>query len=188
MDPTAFDPRAPVEFRPQFGILALIFPGLGHAAQGQLHRGLLIGSGILGLFLGGIFVGGIDVVDRQEDRLWFMAQSLVGPLAFGVDYVHQNHFKVLEPGDPAKQRPPTARSAMPGEIRDPQAPFFTLAPPKPAPVDPATGKLQPPPNIKSLAKVNELGTLFCAVAGMMNLIVAIDAAFPRIRRRAEVVP
>ena len=59
---------------------------------------------------------------------------------------------------------------------------------KQAPIDPATGKPQLPPNIKSLGKVNELGTLFCAVAGMMNLIVAIDAAFPRGRRPVSAGP
>lgn len=162
-----------------------MLPGLGHLAQGQTKRGVLICVGVLGLFFGGLLIGGIDVVDREEDRLWFMAQSLVGPLAFGVDFIHQNHFKVLDSGDPSKGRPPMLRSALPGEIRDPDTPFFTPARPKAAAIDPATGKSEPPPNMKSIAKVNELGTLFCAVAGMMNLIVAIDAAFPRGRRREE---
>ncbi len=165
----------------------MVFPGLGHLAQGQTRRGILIGAGILGLFVGGIFIGGIDVVDRQEDGLWFMAQAMVGPVAFGVDYVHQHHFKVLDPGnsDPKRFRAAQPRSAMPGEIRDPDAGFFELKLPIPAKPDPVTGKYPPPPNIKSLAKVNELGTLFSAVAGMMNIIVLIDAAFPRGRRPLE---
>ncbi|HLO42329.1 MAG TPA: DUF6677 family protein [Phycisphaerales bacterium] len=180
MDSTAFDPRAPVEFRPHYGAAALIFPGLGHVAGGQVRRGIYIGIGVLGLFFSGLLVGGIDVVDKQEDRLWFMAQGLVGPIAFGVDYIHQNHFKVLDPS--IRGRAPVARTALPGEIRDPGAAFFELKPPQRSPMQ--DGKpTQPPPNMKSLAKVNELGTLFCAVAGMMNLIVAIDAMFPRIRRR-----
>lgn len=184
MDSSAFDPRAPVEFRPQFGILAFVFPGLGHAAQGQTRRGVLICIGVLGLFFGGLLIGGIDVVDRDEDRLWFMAQGMVGPLAFAVDYVHQNHFKVLGEGDSARGVPAGPRTALPGETRDPSLPFFGIAPPKEAGVD-SSGAQERPPNMKSLAKVNELGTLFCAVAGMMNLIVAIDAAFPRGRRRGE---
>lgn len=156
-------------------------------AQGQRRRGILIAVGLLGLFFGGLLVGGIDVIDRQEDGLWFMAQGMVGPLAFATDYIHQNHFKIWDPGSPDSKshRPPQLRSALPGEIRDPQAPFFGRGAALPAPVNPATGKPQPPPNMKSLGKVNELGTLFCAVAGMMNLIVAIDAAFPRGRRPAS---
>ncbi|GMV26368.1 MAG: hypothetical protein AMXMBFR58_23990 [Phycisphaerae bacterium] len=185
MNSSAFDPAAPVEFRPQYGVLAFLFPGLGHVAQGQFKRGVLISIGLIGLFFGGLLVGGIDVVDKREDRLWFLAQGMFGPLAFGVDYVHQNHFKVLDRGDAAQRIGPSIRTAVPGEVRDPAAGFFQVAPPKKAAVDPATGEVEPPPNIKSLAKVNELGTLFCAVAGMMNLIVIIDAAFPRARRRAE---
>ena len=34
------------------------------------------------------------------------------------------------------------------------------------------------PNRKSLAKVNELGTLYALCAGMLNLIVILDALFP----------
>ena len=48
----------------------------------------------------------------------------------------------------------------------------------------SAGPGQGPPNKKSLAKVNELGTLFATIAGMMNLIAVIDAAFPTIRKRA----
>ena len=41
-----------------------------------------------------------------------------------------------------------------------------------------------PPNKKSIAKVNELGTLFATIAGMMNVIAMIDAAFPSSRRKS----
>lgn len=185
MDASSFDPRAHVEFRPQYGLLAFLFPGLGHVAQGQRRRGVLIGTGLLGLFAGGLLVGGIDVVDRREDRLWFFAQGLIGPLAFGADYLHQNHFKVLEPADRARRTPATPRSALPGETRDPVASFFTLAPPMATAPDASTGRVASPPNIKSIGHMNELGMLFCGVAGMMNLIVMIDAAFPRSRRPKE---
>lgn len=185
MDSSTFDPRAHVEFRPQFGLLAYLFPGLGHVAQGQRRRGVLIGTGLLGLFFGGLMVGGIDVVDRREDRLWFFAQGLIGPLAFGVDFIHQHHFKVLEPADPSRRIPAMPRSALPGEVRDPGASLFSVEPPRPAMPDAATGQVPLPPNIKSIAHMNELGMLFCGVAGMMNLIVMIDAAFPRSRRPKE---
>jgi TM2 domain-containing membrane protein YozV len=185
MDRSSFDPRAPIEFTPINGVLAFLFPGLGHFMAGQQRRGVYIGAGLLGLFLSGVLIGGIDVVDRREDHLWFLAQGILGPVAFATDYVHQNHFKVVDAAGTSKGRPVALRTAIPGEIRDPSTGFFTPAPPKRSPVDPATGEpSQPPPNIKSLGKVNELGTLFCAIAGMMNLIVIIDATFPRARRQA----
>src|SRR6185295_4661535 len=85
---TAFSPKGLL-----FGIL---LPGAGHMATGQVARGLLIALGVLGLFFGGMLIGGIDVVDSEEDRVWFIGEALVGPLAFGVDAVHQQHFKAYD--------------------------------------------------------------------------------------------
>ena len=152
-------PAAPVvaadAFEPVAGLLACVLPGLGHWFLGERWRAAAIAAGVLGLFLGGLLIGGIDVVDSREDTIWFAGQALVGPVAFGVDYVHQNHFKVH---DGAK-----VRTANPGETRDPQG---NAAPARNG---------EPPPNSKSLGRMNEMGTLFCTIAGMLNLIVIIDA-------------
>lgn len=155
-------------FNPVAGIAAILFPGAGHVIRGQTERGIKIASGILGLFLGGILIGGIDVIDSKEDRVWFYGKALVGPIAFGVDFVHQNYFKVrLIVHDPRGQKIEDRRSAGPDEGRDERG-------------NPTPGGT--PPNIKSLSKVNELGTLFATVAGMLNVIVIVDAAFPTRRR------
>lgn len=156
-DSPAMDPVA--------GILAIILPGAGHWYQGQVKRGVLIGVGVLGLFFGGIFIGGIDVVDSKQDRLWFLGQVLVGPVALATDYVHQHHFKALDPitGQP--------RSPMPGEIKGPDGRWTA---------GPAGSR---PPISKSLGKMNEIGTLYGTVAGMLNLVVVIDALFPSAGRR-----
>lgn len=142
-------------FEPAAGILACLFPGLGHWYLGERGRAGVIAAGVMSLFFGGVLIGGIDVVDSREDTIWFAGQALVGPVAFGVDYAHQNHFKVAENG--------RVRSANPGETRDPQG----------RPIPAAAG--QRPPNSKSLGRMNEMGTLFCTIAGMLNLIVIIDA-------------
>lgn len=42
-----------------------------------------------------------------------------------------------------------------------------------------------PPNTKSLGHVNEIGALYAAVAGMLNLICVIDAVWHTPRRRAR---
>lgn len=152
----------PTTFNPAGLFFAVLLPGLGHVMSRQVRRGVLAGAGVLGLFFGGILVGGIDVIDYKEDRVWFIGQALVGPLAFGVDYIHQNNFKVIDP-ETGKRR-----SAFPDEGRDP-----------------ATGKAVAggtPPNRKSIAKMNELGTLAATLAGMLNFIVILDAAFPSTRR------
>jgi Family of unknown function (DUF6677) len=139
------------------GVLAAVFPGLGHWFLGERWRAVVIAAGILGLFFGGLLIGGIDAVDSQEDTIWFAGQALVGPLAFGVDYYHQHYLKVRDGNG--------LRTANPGEARDPSG--------KAVPA--AAGQL--PPNSKSLGRMNELGTLYCTIAGMLNLMVVIDALF-----------
>lgn len=152
---TGFDPAALV--------LAVIVPGLGHMIRHERWRGGWICGGVLGLFFGGILIGGIDVVDSKEDRVWFLGEALVGPVAFGVDYIHQRHLKVLDP------ELGVLRSAFPDEGRDSKPPHL--------PVPGGT-----PPNTKSIGRVNELGTLFATIAGMVNLIAIVDAGFPTRRR------
>lgn len=84
------NPRGHEEtFQPVAGVLAFLVPGLGHIWLGQTRRGLLIGAGILGLFMGGLLIGGIDVVDRVTDRWWFLLQAGNGPIAFFTDMINQ---------------------------------------------------------------------------------------------------
>ncbi len=155
-DPPSLDPVG--------AILAAVLPGAGHWFQGERRRAVLLGAGILGLFFGGLLIGGIDVVDSRRDRLWFLGQALVGPVALATDYAHQHWLKGTDP------QTGEVRSPLPNEIRDPSGALV------PAPADAR------PPLSKSLAKMNEIGTLYCTVAGMLNLIVIIDAAFPSRRR------
>lgn len=193
--------HTPTTFNPLAGLASLILPGAGHLVLGQRSRALFIAVGVLGLFFGGVFIGGIDVIDSREDRLWFIGQALVGPVAFGVDYLHQNHFKgVYIPPEILNHKKVSARqlelltrsprSAGPGQARE----LTTLEI-----IDGAAGRTTVtlpilrdlseaeiasglgPPNRKSLSKVNELGTLFATIAGMLNIIVVLDAFFPPVR-------
>ena len=163
--PAAHDINDSPAMDPVAGILAVILPGAGHWYQGQVKRAILIGAGILGRFFGGTLIRGIDVVDSRQDRLWFLGQVLVGPVALATDYVHQHHFKAP---DPITNKP---RSPMPGEVRGPDGRWAPGA----------AGSR--PPYSKSLGKMNEIGTLYGTVAGMLNLVVIIDALFPTARRR-----
>lgn len=127
-------------FTPFAALLAWIWPGLGHLRLGQRRRGMLIMFGVLFLFLGGVLIGGVDAVDRRHDPLWFVAQALCGPIAFGADLANQRL------------------------LSDPQV------------------RLQR----KSLSHINEFGTLFAALAGLMNLVVILDALHrPAPRRTAD---
>lgn len=115
-------------FTPIAAILAWLWPGLGHISLGYRKRGILVMAGVLFLFLGGILIGGVDVVDRRNDKLWFFAQAVCGPIAFATDLLNQ---RFLSSEEDVIER-------------------------------------------KSVSHVNEIGTLFTALAGLMNLVVILD--------------
>lgn len=144
--------REPDRLQPVALVLAILLPGAGHVFLGERKRGVCIGAGVLGLFLGGLLVGGIDAVDRKEDFWWFTAQAGVGPVAFGVDAIHQS-LKVTD------ERTGQKRSPHPDEDG-----AYT----------------------KSLGKINEIGALYAALAGLLNVIAVIDAGW-RPDRRVRVI-
>ncbi len=137
-------------FQPVAAILALILPGLGYVALGQIRRALYVGGAILGLIAGGLLVGGIDSIDSKEDPLWFGVQALAGPTTFGLDYLHQNHFKITNAA--GKKITPLPGSGAKG------------------------GASAPSPR-KGLSRINDVGMLYVALAGMLNLIAIIDCTW-----------
>lgn len=158
--------RPPREtFDPIAGALAYLFPGAGHFYLGHRARAACICVGVLSLFIGGLFIGGIDVIDRRDNTIWFVGQALAGPIAFGVDALHQAR-KVM---GPTKQLDGTTRLML----RDPYPDEGLGADGRAVPLPPGAT----PAMTRSLGRMNELGTLFTTIAGMLNLIVIIDAAF-----------
>ncbi len=123
---------------PGAAVLAWLWPGAGHISLGQTKRGIFIMAGVLFLFIGGLLIGGLDVVDRKNDRLWFIAQVFCGPIALGADFLNQNVIKTVDDDKRAQEEPERLTTT-------------------------------------SLGRVNEIGTLYCALAGLMNLVVILDA-------------
>lgn len=137
-------------FNPVAGLLAWLWPGLGHVSLGHTKRGLLIMAGTFLLVGTGILVGGIDSIDHKDDRLWFYAQAGNGPIAFAVSMANQNYIKTGKVG----------RLISPNGPVTPDQAFI------PGTVNEFTG----------IAHVNEYATLLSALAGLMNIAVIIDAA------------
>jgi len=169
----------------------VLLPGLGHAYLGETRRAAFIAMGILGLFFGGLLIGGLDSVDRKEDKVWFFGQALVGPIAFGVDAIHQNYFKGYKPSEirsVGDLSTATKHNPDPGEtVRMEPLQVTTGASVTTATVDvpilvPA-GPGELPPIATGIGRVNELGTLYSTIAGILNLIVIIDAAYRGRRRK-----
>lgn len=177
-------------FQPVAAALAWVFPGAGHLFLGHRQRALFICIGILGLFASGLLIGGISVIDRRDNFFWFLGQALVGPITLAVDYAHQNHFKAYGPDEAAAIRHSSDLKALPrrgprpGETRIITERKLVDGPtvrlPAFRPADPANGER--PPYVRSLGRAAELGILFCTIAGFLNLIAMLDAAW---RRRAD---
>ncbi len=145
------------QFTPTAAVLAWLWPGLGHISLGQRRRGVLVMFGVLWLFVGGVLIGGIDSVDRRDNdshSLWFLAQALCGPIALAVDWTNQRWVK-LEPMDPGE----LDRRIEQGD----RAVISRL-------------------DRKGLGHVNEMGTLFSALGGLMNLVAILDVLFVPARR------
>ncbi len=166
--PADQQPPPPDHLQPVAALLALALPGAGHLYLGFVRRGVLIGAGVLSLFFGGLLVGGVDSVDANEDRIWFIGQALVGPVAFGTNYVNQTFFKGWAVDSRTNRQ--VLRAPRPGESLKVEE--FPPGQTRRVIVQGGT-----PPITKSLGRASELGTLMAALAGMMNLLVIIDAAF-----------
>ena len=144
---------APREFRPVSLFLAWLWPGLGHIAAGERARGLRIMAGLLLLIVSGLLIGGVDSVDRREDGLWFLAQAGCGPISFGLD---------------------AANSAL---LKTGRAGMLLPVPESGASVAGASARMVS--SKRGLAHPNEFGTLFIALAGLLNVVVMLDAGFRR---------
>ena len=158
-------PLPPRLFAPGAAILAWLLPGLGHWVLGERKRGALIGAGVLGLVLSGLLVGGVDCVDSRNDRLWFLAQGLNGPVAFAANAVNQSFVQ---------------QHVVDWSRRDQWDEFQNG---DPVVLDHLRRS--------GTGRVNEMGTLFVALAGLMNLVAILDALYfqPRpLERRAEASP
>lgn len=131
-------------------VLGWVLPGLGQIVIGEKRRGIMALIGILGLFTTGVLIGGIDCVDKDEDRLWFAGQVVVGPIAIGTAYANDYLLKTGRTTE-LVPTPPSQAEQMRG-----------IAP-------------KPIPAAKGLAHANEFGTLLCFLAGLLNLVVIMDA-------------
>jgi len=114
---------------------------------------------VIGLFAAGLLIGGLDSVDQREDGPWFLAQAWNGPIAFLADFGNE---QVLKSGRVGELVPSPAPASAPG------------APPGQTMVS----------TLKGIGVVNDVGTLYIALGGLMNLVVMLDAT-ARARRASE---
>ncbi|MEM1012430.1 MAG: DUF6677 family protein [Planctomycetota bacterium] len=126
-------------------------PGLGHAIVGQKWRGVALFAAVASLFVGGLLIGGVRVVDMPG---YFDGQRQI--LRNGSWTLTQNPVGTVlgKPWFIAQSLTgPSAFVAGYGGIVAARNGY-----PKPT------------------ARLSDIGVLYCATAGMMNLIGILDAS------------
>ncbi len=140
-------------------VTAWVLPGLGHVVLGERARGVVIMITLASLYTAGLLIGGIDVIDSREDKWWYRGQVLAGPATLTLDLLSQR----LKTRTQSRLEDRAFPAAQPPD-------FDRL------------------PYVRSVGRVNELGTLYCALAGMLNLLVIVDLVFRLDHRRAHAPP
>lgn len=183
--------RSPLAFPPLVALAAWILPGAGYLLIGQYVRGLVIGVTIISLFVTGILIAGIRVIDVPGyDNLGFEVRL-------------RNGLKI-EPWDRTFYSGDLALTSRPlGEIINKPwyvgqiltgpiclvASKLSINAARPAvgtgaPLSPASR----PRVAASHARIAEIGSLYTAIAGMLNLLAMIDSASRAGESEDEKVP
>lgn len=157
--PTPMSPKSPMaksnvaapSWQPHAAVAAWILPGLGHLILGQRRRAAVLAAAVGGLWLLGVLIGGIGVIDHQD-------YSEGSRVKFSLWFLGQMLTGPSIAADAYHQHLKATSQRLFGHLPQPQD--------KPRPV-----------YVPSFGHVSETGTLFTALAGMLNLLVIIDAAY-----------
>jgi len=142
-------------------LLGWLVPGLGHLLIGERARGIIFIVTIHGLFAAGMLLGGIKAINPPDQALWSYTQFLSGWPMIVANRV---------------ERAESARLAkVEGAYRDDV---------RPAVGDPLKTEerrelgvkaQQAEPGLVYMPKVQDIGAVYCGIAGMLNLLVVFDA-------------
>jgi hypothetical protein len=170
-----------------------VVPGLGYWLVGERARGVIVFVTVLAMFLGGVLIAGIRVIDvpgYDEDGQPVLVAVRGDAAGNAVEYrtgQPGTHWVTTDPGAKWIMRvhPLGELLNKPWYIGQVLVGPITLIGSKYSidlskPLGPDTDVAGAP---KSHVRVAEIGTLYTAVAGMLNLLVIIDAAH-RANRKA----
>lgn len=196
------EPRTDKTSTAKVVIASILFPGLGYVFLGQHWRALLAGGGIIALFLLGIFFAGIRVVSvpgYEDGYPKYIEARRVGD---GIAYspTTQPFVEIRELGpDMGNRRQYLVKRAVPGGVREEivtERPLnqqwvllysplsvvgdnlWFLGQMLTGPICGVTGYISTQAAQagveRSYGRLYDIGSLYTAVAGMLNLLVIVD--------------
>lgn len=163
---------------PLVAVAAWLLPGAGYLMLGQISRGLTIGITILTLFVTGVLIGGIRVIDVPgftslgEKKIVVRddPNRQVGP-------AHREWALRAQPMQTVFEKPWYVGQILTGPVCV-AASYFSVYAATPENPGAVVSRVAP-----SHARVWEIGTLYTAVAGMLNLMAMIDSSYRAGRMR-----
>jgi hypothetical protein len=154
-------------------LAAWVLPGLGYWIIGHRARGLTIGVTVLLLFVLGVLIAGVRVIDvpgfnDQGQRL--MLDTSGNAVPTGLDRPGEWAMK-KRPFYEVANKPWFVAQALMGPVTLISANLSLRAaePQNPGSIYPKVSK--------SHARLWEIGTLYTAIAGMLNLLAIIDSSY-----------
>ncbi|MCL2639895.1 MAG: hypothetical protein FWD53_03525 [Phycisphaerales bacterium] len=152
-------------------VLAWLVPGLGHLVLGEKARGLIFAATIHGLFAAGMLIAGVRAINPPEQQIWTYTQYLAGWPMLVASPVERRYMaesallikrlqeqgRLEMPDGQVLMRPPVDDdSQIPDRIRFGKAAI----------------KLYP--LLANHPKIQDIGAVYCGIAGMLNLLVMFD--------------
>jgi hypothetical protein len=153
---------------PLVGLASWLVPGLGYWLIGQRSRALTVGIAIIALFIAGLLIAGVRSLEvpgygPHGKPVLTDGRRSSDDLESG-DWVLTTH-----PLDEVRAKPWSIAQIMAGPV-DLLCSAWSVR----ASQETASGV---PLGVRSHSRTNEIGVLYTAVAGMLNLLVVIDSAY-----------
>lgn len=148
---------------PLVALASWLVPGLGYVLIGERARGIIAGTTIVVTFLLGLLIGGIRVIDVP-----------------GYDVA--NNLRPTSKTD----KTPAIKTSFVGEVM--YKPWY-IAQSLAGPMNIVATVVSVRTHVRpSTARIFDIGTLYTAIAGMLNLLVIIDSAYRATYPHADTAP
>jgi TM2 domain-containing membrane protein YozV len=162
-------------------IVAWLVPGMGHLMIGQKARGVIFAVTLHGLFALGLLIGGIRAINPADQPIWRYTQFLSGWPMLVSNHLEKTVFEPTYVEEDQNHQIPINRlyeSNRPSVVNDGD---------RPARIAYAKDFIQKYPLFSYHPKIQDIGSVYCGLAGMLNLLVVFDVLL-RITGAERIVP
>ncbi len=154
------------------GYLALVFawlvPGLGHLMIGQKARGIVFALTLHGLFALGLLIGGLRAINPVDQPIWRYTQFLAGWPMLVSNHYEKTDFEPNYLEEDANHQMPMER------VYETERPPVMDDSERAARMEYAKAFIKEHPLFSYHPKIQDIGSVYCGLAGMLNLLVVFD--------------